>query len=69
MDPKVLEQVSILKLLGEYKDLMLSDNWYAYNAEMQQRNSSAQWEDDSEFSRTPLQDANLTVSPFFQGDI
>jgi hypothetical protein len=49
MVPKVLEQVSILKLLGEYKDLMLSDNWYAYHADMQQRNSSAQWEDDSEF--------------------
>jgi hypothetical protein len=49
MGQKVLEQVSMLKNLGEYKALLQNDDWYAYQAEMQQRNSSAQWEDDSEF--------------------
>jgi hypothetical protein len=31
--PEVLKQVNVMKMLGEYKDLMSSDKWYAYEAE------------------------------------
>ena len=63
-------QVNIVRLLAEYKDLMNSSNWNAHQAELAQRNSSADWNDDSEFTaihhinqQKPAE--NLVISDFF----
>lgn len=61
MTPKILQEVNFIAMLAEYKDLMNSSNWNVYQAGLMRRNdSSAEWDDDSEFPVTP----DKNISPF-----